>query len=344
MAKVHHVTVLPGDGIGPEVIAATRLVVDATGVVIVWYEAPIGLVALSATGSLLPDSTISSIAENRVALKGPTGTPIGGGHRSLNVTLREHFDLYANVRPVRSMPGVVTPFPNVDLVIFRENSEDLYIGEEHFVDTEGKIAEAISRISWRGSARIARFAFEYAKKHGRIKMAVGHKGNILQKTHGHVWLGAIREVAREYTPEIFVEELIADNLGMQLVMRLSRDPRRFDCVLLTNFLGDIFSDVCAGLVGGLGFAPGANIGEDCAIFEAVHGTAPDIAGQGIANPTALILSAAMMLDHLGEPNAALRVRRAVDEVFAVGEFVTRDVDENYGVSTNRFALEVAARL
>ncbi|MEK7106694.1 MAG: isocitrate/isopropylmalate family dehydrogenase, partial [Patescibacteria group bacterium] len=272
-----------------------------------------------------------------------TGTPLGGGHRSLNVTLREHFHLFANIRPMRSMPGVVTPFPGLDLIVFRENSEDLYVGEEHYVDADEKIAEAVSRISWKGSERIARFAFAYAKWHGRRKMAVGHKANILKLTHG-LWLRAVREVAKTYTPGIEVEELIADNLGMQLVMRLSRDPGRFDCLLLPNFLGDIFSDICAGLVGGLGFAPGANIGEDCAIFEAVHGTAPDIAGHGIANPTALILSAAMMLDHLGESDAATRIRRAIDTVLTEGKWVTRDVNPNYWCCTDLFAMAVIEKL
>lgn len=343
MAKVHNVTVLPGDGIGPEVMVATRAVVDATGVSIAWEEASIGLTAFAATGSLLPYSTLDAIERNRVALKGPTGTPLGEGHRSLNVTLRERFRLYANVRPMRSMPGVVTPFPGLDLIVFRENSEDLYIGEERYVDAEHKIAEAISRITWKGSDRIARFAFAYAKQHGRHKMAIGHKANILKLTHG-LWLRTVRDVAKTYTPEIAVEELIADNLGMQLVMRLSRDPGRFDCLLLPNFLGDIFSDICAGLVGGLGFAPGANIGEDCAIFEAVHGTAPDIAGQYIANPTALILSAAMMLDHLGEPSAATRIRNAIDVVLAEGNWVTRDVNPNRWCRTFSFSSAVIAKL
>lgn len=343
MSKTYHVSVLPGDGVGPEVMAETKRVVDATGVSIVWEEALVSLAALDATGSLLPESTIASIEKNRVALKGPTGTPLGEGHRSLNVTLRERFDLYANVRPIRSMPGVVTPFPGLDLIVFRENSEDLYIGEERYVDAERQIAEAISRITRKGSERIARFAFEYAKRCGRHKVTIGHKANILKLTHG-LWLKAVREVAKTYTPKIEVEELIADNLGMQLVMRLSRDPRRFDCLLLTNFLGDLFSDICAGLVGGLGFAPGANIGEHYAIFEAVHGTAPDIAGKGIANPTALILSAAMMLDHLGETDAALRIRRAIDLVLTEGNWVTRDVNPNRWCKTSAFAEAVIAKL
>ena len=343
MSKTHHVTVLPGDGIGPEVMMATRRGIDATGVSIVWEEAPIGLAALSATGSLLPDTTIASIGKNRIALKGPTGTPIGDGHRSLNVALRERFDLYANVRPVRSIPGVVTPFPNLDLIIFRENTEDLYIGEERYIGADKKIAEAVSRITWEGSERIARFAFDYARRHGRQKMAIGHKANILKLTHG-LWLEAVRDVAKAYTPDIAVEELIADNMGMQLVMRLSRDPRRFDCLLLTNFLGDLFSDVCAGFVGGLGFAPGANIGPDCAIFEAVHGTAPDIAGQGIANPTALILSAVMMLEYLGESDAVSWVRCAVDAVLSEGKWVTHDVNQDHWVRTQVFAQAVIARL
>src|SRR3989338_3259735 len=322
----HTVTVLPGDGIGPEVTAATMLVLNATGVPIVWEHQSIGLSAFEATGEFLPETAIAAVKKNKVGLKGPTGTTVGGGgHRSINVALRKEFDLYFNVRPVQSMPGVVTPFPGVDLIVFRENAEDLYIGEERTYFVNGKrVAEAISRITEVGCERFARRAYTYARAHGRKKMTIVHKGNILQDTHG-LFLEIARKVSGEF-PDIATEDLIADNFGMQLVKELWHNPRRFDCLLLTNMFGDLFSDVCAGLVGGLGLAPGANIGYEYAVFEAVHGTAPDIAGKGIANPTALILSAAMMLDHLGEVAAASRVRRAVEAVLREGVTVTGDIN------------------
>lgn len=339
----HTITVMPGDDIGPEVMAATLLVLEATGVPLIWERESIGETAFKATGEYLPRQAIDSVKRTKVALKGPTGTPIGGGHRSVNVALRKELDLYLNVRPVRSMPGVFTPFPDVDLILFRENTEDLYIGEERTLLVDGKrVAEAISRITEVGCERFARSAFMYANTRGRRKMTIGHKGNILQQTHG-LYLEVAQKVAGEF-PDIVTEALIADNLGMQLVQQLSKNPRRFDCLLFTNMFGDLFSDLCAGLVGGLGLAPGANIGGEYAVFEAVHGTAPDIAGKGIANPSALILSAAMMLDYLGEQSAGERVRHAVDAVLREGRSVTGDINRANPVSTLDFARAVIAKL
>lgn len=329
----HHITLLPGDGIGPEVMTATVQVLKATGVSFNFDIHSFG----ESTGGKLPQSVINSIEANRVALKGPTATPTGEGHRSLNVQLRERFELYANVRPVHTVPGVRTRFSDtpVDLVIFRENLEDLYVGRETVF--EGG-ASALAVITREHSERIARYAFEYAKQHGRRKVTVVHKANILKETHG-LFLRTAQVVAKEY-PSIECNDFIADNCFMQLVTR----PERFDCLLLPNFLGDLASDICAGLVGGLGFAPGANIGNEYAIFEAVHGTAPDIAGKGIANPTSLILSAAMLLDHLGEVEAAARVRVAVYGVLEEGVTVTADVNPAAASSTWQFAEAVASRV
>lgn len=340
------VTVMPGDGIGPEVVAATMLCVNATGVPIAWEYQPIGLSAAGSRGEVLSEAAVASVMKNKVALKGPTGTPVGDGHRSVNVALRTRLDLYANVRPVMSMPGVPTPYPNVDLIVFRENTEDLYIGEERtYVETcyRGKrVAEAVSRITEFGCERFARYAYAYARTHGRKRMTIAHKANILKQTHG-LFLEVARTVGREFL-DIETEDLIADNLGMQLVQRLLRTPSRFDCLLLPNFLGDIFSDFCAGFVGGLGLAPGANIGNDCAIFEAVHGTAPDIAGRGVANPTALILSAAMMLEYMGEVDAARRVRHAVMTTLSQGKSLTKDLDPASNASTLDYTHALIANL
>ena len=332
------VTVIPGDGIGPEVVSAALRVVDALGLPILWERRLAGLSAESAEGSLLPQGTIDSIVRNRVAVKGPTATPVGGGHRSVNVELRKRLDLFANIRPVHTMPGITTLFSSVDVVVVRENVEDLYIGEERFLDEGHTAAEAISRITLAGSRRIAKCAFEYCRRNGRRKVTVVHKGNILKFTHG-LFLSAAEEVARAY-PEIECDNLIADNFMMQLV----RNPKRFDCLLLPNFLGDLVSDLCAGLVGGLGFAPGANIGDDCAVFEAVHGIAADIAGKGIANPTAMILSLVLMLEHLGEPKVAARVKIAVMSALSEGVSVTADVNPVRHVSTEAFADAVIAKL
>jgi isocitrate dehydrogenase (NAD+) len=267
----------------------------------------------------MPQRTIDSIRKNRVALKGPLGTPIGQGFRSVNVALRQEFDLYANVRPARTMPGVPSRYENVDVVVVRENTEDIYAGIEHYRDTRRNAAESIAIITRVGSTRIAEYAYEYARTHGRKKVAIVHKANILKMSNG-LFLECARDVARKH-PEITTEEHIVDACCMKLVV----DPTRFDMIVTMNLFGDIISDLTAGLVGGLGVAPAANIGIDTAIFEAVHGTAPDIAGKGLANPTALMLSAAMMLDHLEQDAAAARLRKGVLAALASGETRTRDL-------------------
>jgi isocitrate dehydrogenase (NAD+) len=330
----HRVTVLQGDGIGPEIIASA---VDVVSVVtrnsIEFDWENIGERAFQITGELLPKKTLASIENNKVAIKGPTATPQGEGHRSLNVQLRETFDLYAGVRPVRSISGVKTRFSDVpiDIIVFRENLEDLYVGEEKMVNG---VAEAISRFTRGECERIARYAFEYAKRKGRSKVTVVGKTNILKLTHG-LFAEVAKGIASRY-PSIEHEYMNSDNCLAQLVL----NPQRFDCILAPNFLGDHISEVCAALVGGVGLAPGANIGFDYAIFEAIHGTAPNIAGQGIANPTSIILSAAMMLDHLQMKKEADRIRAAVYRVLAEGKTVTKDVNPVSGVSTQTFTTAI----
>ncbi|MCL6649041.1 MAG: cupin domain-containing protein [Chloroflexi bacterium] len=313
----HEVTLIPGDGIGPEVTAAARRVLDASGVAIQWHEHPAGQAALEAVGTPLPDSTLAAITRTGVALKGPTATPVGSGFRSVNVALRQALQLYANLRPIRSFRGIRTPFEDVDLIIIRENTEDLYLGIEHPVDDLGAVGFKIT--TRKGSERIARFAFEYAKRLGRRLVTAVHKANIFSASDG-LFLAGCRRIAGHY-PEIAYQERLVDNLAAQMIRR----PRDFDLLLLPNLYGDIYSDLCAGLVGGLGVAPGANIGEHGAIFEAVHGTAPDIAGKNLANPTAMILSGVMLLEYLGEFEAASRVTVAVEAVLAEGRVVTRDL-------------------
>ncbi|MDI6870211.1 MAG: isocitrate/isopropylmalate dehydrogenase family protein [Bacillota bacterium] len=308
---MHRVTLIPGDGIGPEVAEAARRVVDATGVKIEWEEAVAGEAAMAAYGTPLPDETVEQIRRTGVALKAPITTPVGEGFRSVNVGLRKALDLYCNLRPTRSRPGVPVPYHNVDIVIFRENTEDLYAGIERMIDEN--TAEAVKRITRQASHRIARAAYEYARKEGRKKVTIGHKANIMKLADG-LFLNACREVAEEY-PEIETEDAIVDALCMRLVMR----PSHYDVLLLPNLYGDILSDLCAGLTGGLGLAPGANLGEGAAVFEAVHGSAPKYAGLNKANPTALILSATLMLRHLGEHEAAARIDRAVDTCLARGQ-------------------------
>jgi isocitrate dehydrogenase (NAD+) len=313
----HNVTLIPGDGIGPEVTKATLEVLEATGVSFAWDEVPAGEGAYKAEGKVLPDRAYESIRKNRVALKGPVGTPIGGGHKSVNVTLRQAMDLYSCLRPVRSLPGVKSRYGDVDLVIVRENTEGLYSGVEHVV-VPG-VTESIKIVTEKCSTRIARFAFDYAAKRGRKKVTAVHKANIMKITDG-LFLECCRKVRAEY-PQLEYEELIIDNCAMQLVLR----PQRFDVLVMDNLYGDILSDLCAGLVGGLGVVPGANIGDREAVFEPVHGTAPDIVGKGLANPTAMLLSAVMMLEHLGEVDAAARVRRALDKTLGEGKTVTGDL-------------------
>lgn len=331
------ITAIMGDGIGPEVMEATMRVVDATGIEIKWERVLAGMTALTEKGSPLPQETLDSITRNRVALKGPCDTPIGGGFASVNVALRKHFDLYANIRPVKSMPGVKSRYSDVDLVVCRENIEDIYCGEEVymspvFAGKEPAGAVVTGVITRQNSRRFFNHVFNYALKHSRHKVTIVHKANILKKTQG-LFLETSKEVFENYPTlaerGFTVDDKIIDNMTMQLVL----DPSRFDMIAATNMFGDILSDLCAGLVGGLGLAPGANIGDRGAIFEAVHGTAPDIAGKNLANPTALILSAAMMLNYLGELKATTVIRCAVNEVIFTGEKVTKDINRTNGVGT-----------
>lgn len=314
---MHRVTLIPGDGIGPEVVQGARRVLDATGVGIHWDTVNAGEAVWQATGNLIPDEVFQSLEQNRVALKGPITTPVGKGFRSINVLFRTKYNLYINMRPILSIPGLETPFHGIDLVIFRENTEDLYSGIEGIIEP-GR-AEAVKVITEAASARIAQSAFRYAAEHGRKKVTIVHKANIMKLTDG-LFLETARRVAKEY-PHIEMQDIIVDNMSMQLVTK----PQNYEVIVTTNLYGDILSDLCAGLVGGLGVVPGANIGKDMAIFEAVHGSAPDIAGKGLANPTALILSGAMMLDYLGEKKAAEQIRKAIQKTIAKGEFLTVDL-------------------
>ena len=313
----HTATLIPGDGIGPEVTDAAVSVVAAAGVDISWERVDAGGEVAARYGTPLPESVLNSVRVNRVALKGPVTTPVGEGFGSVNVALRKGLNLYACLRPVRSLPGVRSRYQDIDLVVVRENTEGLYSGIEHLV-VPG-VAESLKIITEQASTRIAHFAFRFARQNGRRKVTAVHKANIMKVSDG-LFLESVRRARRSY-PDIEYEELIVDAVCMNLV----RDPYRFDVLLMENLYGDILSDLCAGLVGGLGVVPGANIGDDCAVFEAVHGSAPDIAGKGIANPTACILSAAMMLDHIGERPAATRVREALSSVLAEGSVLTPDL-------------------
>jgi isocitrate dehydrogenase (NAD+) len=315
----HQVTLIPGDGIGPEVAGATVRVLEATGVSIAWERAELTAAIIERAGATLPGEVLDSIHRTGVALKGPVATPIAGGFKSVNVALRKQLDLFANVRPVFTLPGLRTRFEdvNIDMVIFRENTEDLYSGLEHEVVPD--VVESLKIITRRASLRIAEYAFAYALKNNRRKIAAVHKANIMKLSDG-LFIRCCREVAARH-PEIAYQEFIVDNAAMQLVMR----PESFDLLLLPNLYGDIVSDLAAGLVGGLGVVPGANMGESHAVFEAVHGSAPDIAGQGLANPTALMSSAALMLRHLGESAAANRLQSAIAAVYREGRCLTRDV-------------------
>jgi isocitrate dehydrogenase (NAD+) len=329
---VHRVTLLPGDGIGPEVAAAAKRILSAAGVQIEWEEFKVEAIADRRQERTLHADWLDSIRRNRVALKGPTETPIGHGHRSLNVALRQALELYANLRPVRNLPGIKTRFDNVNVVIVRENTEDLYAGLEHTV-VPG-VVESLKIITEKASTRIARFAFAYARAHNRKKVCAIHKANIMKLSDG-LFLECVRRVAKDY-PEIEYSELIVDNACMQLVIK----PEKYDVLLLENLYGDIVSDLCAGLVGGLGVVPGANLGDEFAVFEAVHGTAPDIAGKNLANPTAITLSAALMLEHLGEAAAAERVRAGLTAVYAEGKHLTKDLGGS--ATTDEFSDAVIA--
>jgi isocitrate dehydrogenase (NAD+) len=329
------VTLLRGDGIGPEVSDATVQVVDATGAKIEWDERPAGVAAIASHGAPLPPETVDSIRANGIALKGPLATPIGGGYKSINVTLRQELDLYANVRPAKSLVGVKTRFEDVDLVVVRESTQELYTGIEHYIDPKKDAAQAIAFISRFASDRVIRFAFEHARRNKRKKVTLVHKANILKLTTG-LFLKVGQEIAQHY-PDITFEDRIVDNMAMQLVLK----PSQFDVIVTTNLFGDILSDLTAGLIGGLGLAPSAVIGEQAAIFEAIHGTAPDIAGKGIANPTAMILSAMMMLRHLGYAEPADRLDHAVRGVLADGKIRTPDLGGS--ASTQQFANAVRER-
>lgn len=313
----YEMTLLPGDGIGPEVTGAAISVLGAVGVDIEWESFIIGAEALTKCGDALPENIINSIRRSKIALKGPVITPIGNGFVSSNVRLRKELDLYANLRPVKSLRGVRTRHENVDLVIVRENTEDLYAGLEH--EVVPGVIESLKIITDYASRRIARFAFEYARREGRKKVTAIHKANIMKMSDG-LFLNCFRDISKDY-PEIEADDLIVDNACMQLVM----NPNQFDVLLLENLYGDIVSDLAAGLVGGLGVVPGANIGDDIAVFEAVHGAAPNIAGQGIANPTALIQSAVLMLNYIGEREPAERIQGALEKVLAEGKTMTRDM-------------------
>jgi len=326
----HTITLIPGDGIGPEVTEAVVRILQASGVSIEWERHDAGMLALERTGKPLPPALVDSIRRNKVALKGPVTTPVGEGFTSVNVGLRKALDLYANLRPVRALPNVPARYPELDLVVVRENTEDLYAGLEHVV-VPG-VVESLKIITEKASTRIARFAFDYSRREGRRKVTAVHKANIMKLSDG-LFLECFRNVSRDY-PEIEADDKIVDNACMQLVMR----PEQFDVMLLENLYGDIVSDLCAGLVGGLGLVPGANIGERGAVFEAVHGSAPDIAGQNIANPTALLQSGILMLRHLGEREPAERVERAMLKVYQEGKVRTRDVGGT--ARTNEFARAV----
>jgi len=319
------ITLIPGDGIGPSVVEAAVRVVEATGVKINWDRVEAGMSALESSGHLLPARTINSIKKNRIALKGPLATPIGEGFSSVNVQLRKVFDLYMNFRPVKSFPGI-SPFKNVNILVFRENIEDFYAGEPQYVDIENTVAELTGTISYRNSYRFFYRAFNLARANKRRKITVGHKANIFKMYHG-LFLDAARDVASQF-PEIELREEIIDALCMKLVT----DPTKFDCVAAPNVFGDILSDLCAGLVGGLGIAPGANYGDSTGIFEAVHGSAPDIEGKNVANPTAVILSAAMMLEHVGEVDAAYLIRSAIERIIEDKKFLTVELNPE-GVGT-----------
>lgn len=320
----HVVTLIPGDGIGPEIVAATRRVVDASGAEIEWIVRDAGQDVMAEYGTPLPENVLQSIRETGVALKGPVTTPVGSGFRSVNVALRQALDLYVNLRPALTIPGVKTRYEDIDLVIVRENTEDLYAGIEHMVGEDA--AESIKIITRKASERVVRWAFEYARRENRRKVTAVHKANILKCSDG-LFLESARHVAESYS-DIEFEDRIVDNMCMQLVQK----PELYDVMVLPNLYGDIVSDLCAGLVGGLGVAPGANIGDSMAVFEPVHGSAPKHAGQDKANPTATILSAALMLRHLGEGEAADRVVGAVRQVIGEGKRVTYDLGGDAGTS------------
>src|SRR5580658_326867 len=329
--KTHKITLIPGVGIGPEVSSAVVKIVElagaVTGVGFEWHRFDAGADSFAKTGEYIPKALYASIEENRVALKGPVTTPVGEGFTSINVTLRQHFELFANFRPVKNLPGLKTRYPDIDLIIVRENMEDLYAGLEHVV-VPG-VVQALKIITEKGSTRIAQFAFDYARKHSRRKVHAIHKANIMKLSDG-LFLRCCQTVAKDF-PEVAYHEHIVDNTCMQLVM----NPYQYDILLTENLYGDILSDLCSAFVGGLGLVPGANLGTECAIFEAVHGSAPDIAGKDMANPTALLQSAVLMLHHINEPATAERVQAGMEQVYREGKTLTKDVGGTSG--TRAFA-------
>ena len=335
---MHNVTLIKGDGIGPSIMDTAVKIIDATGVKINWEEAEAGMAAFDKYGTPLPDETLVSIEKNRIAFKGPLTTPIGGGFRSINVALRQEYDLYANVRPAKTWKGAQSRFENVDIVVVRENTEGLYLGLEHYLTRKKDVAESLAVITKEGSERIVEYAFKYARENGRKKITACHKANILKYTSG-LFLDTAKEVASKY-PDIEFDDKIVDATCMHLIM----DPSQFDVIVTTNMFGDILSDLTAGLVGGLGLIPGANIGADAALFEAVHGSAPDIAGKNIANPTAVIMAGVMMLNHLGELDAASRIKTAVEQVVEKGEFVTPDLNPGSTIGTTEMGDAIIAAL
>jgi isocitrate dehydrogenase (NAD+) len=335
MAK-QTITVIPGDGIGPSIIEATLKVLDKVGCDFEYEFADAGLTALEKHGELVPEETLALIEKNKVTLKGPLTTPVGEGFTSINVTLRKHFKLYANLRPVISFKGTKARYENIDILTVRENTEGMYSGLGQMTSEDGNQAEAMSIVTRDGAERILEFAYQTAVKEGRKKITAVHKANILKSTSG-LFLKVAREVAARY-PEIESTEMIVDNCCMQLVM----NPQQFDVIVTTNLFGDILSDLCAGLVGGLGMAPGANIGKDCAIFEAVHGSAPDIAGKNLANPTSVMLAAIQMLEYLDMSNKAEKIRTAIKDVIESGDRTTGDLGGTHG--TTDFTEAVLERL
>ncbi|NMM64092.1 isocitrate dehydrogenase (NAD(+)) [Clostridium sp. P21] len=317
---VHKITLIPGDGIGPEVTLAARKIIDASGVNIEWDVVEAGAAVIEKYGTPLPDYVLESIKKNKIALKGPVTTPVGKGFRSVNVTLRQTLNLYSNVRPIKTYEGVESRYDNVDLVIFRENTEDLYAGIEHMVSED--IAESIKIISKKASDRIVRTAFEYARKNNRKKVTAVHKANIMKMSDG-LFLKCARNIAEEYK-DIEFEDVIVDAMSMKLVL----SPEKYDVLVMPNLYGDILSDMASGLVGGLGLVPGANIGDEAAVFEPAHGSAPDIAGKNMSNPVAAVLSGVMMLNHIGEFEAASKIEKAVSAVIKEGKHVTSDLGGN----------------
>lgn len=337
---MHNITLIPGDGIGPSIVDVTVRVIEATGVKVKWDTQLAGMAGVEAKGTPLPEATLASIKTNKIALKGPLTTPVGGGYRSVNVGLRQAFNLYANVRPAISLEGAWSPCSNVNLVTIRENTEGLYAGIEHFINVDGKpiAAESVALVTRTGSERIIHYAFEYARRTQRKKVTLVHKANILKCTSG-LFLEIGREIATQY-PDVEFNDMIVDACAMKMVM----SPSSFDVIVTTNLFGDILSDLASGLIGGLGLTAGANIGTDGAIFEAVHGSAPDIAGQHIANPTAMLMAGVMMLEHLGEIVAARHIEQAVRAVIKAGEAVTPDLRTGSTVGTEQMGEAVIRAL